>query len=184
MIDLFKPELPDSIYLDDGSSFVVHTDFRYWILFYRFIKMNAAYEDFLIMFPYEKPSEEQLPEAFEKLVSYANPPKEIPRQQSGGNGEIILDYDIDSDYIYAAFMEQYHIDLTDKYLKLHFYKFTALLSALHNTKLNDILSYRCYAPNEKYDYKKQMMELKKIWQLDQAKPEDDEALQYFNSLFD
>ena len=184
MLDLFKPELPDSIYLDDGSSFIIQTSFRYWILFYRFCRMHAKLTDFLIMFPYEKPGPEQLQEAFDKLMLFANPPKEVPRSSNQESTELILDYDIDADYIYAAFMEQYHINLMDVSLKLHWYEFSALLSSLHDCKLSDIIGYRCYQPNNKLSYEKQMKQLKEAWKIESEEKRIDKDLEYFNSLFE
>ena len=184
MLDLFKPELPDSIYLDDGSSFIIQTSFRYWILFYRFCRMHAKLTDFLIMFPYEKPGPEQLQEAFEKLMLFANPPKEVPKIKNTDAPEIILDYDIDADYIYSAFMEQYHINLMDVSVKLHWYEFSALLSSLHDCKLSDIIGYRCYQPNNNLSYEKQMKQLKEAWKIESEEKRIDKELEYFNSLFE
>jgi len=184
MLDLFKPELPDSIYLDDGSSFIIQTDFRYWILFYRFCRMHAKLSDFLVMFPFEKPMPQQMQEAFIKLMDFANPPKVVPRATGSGNSDAILDYDIDADYIYAAFMEQYHINLLDENVKLHWYEFSSLLACIHDCKLAEIISYRCYTPNNKSSYEKQMKELKEVWKLDQPEKPVDKDLEYFNSLFE
>lgn len=184
MLDLFKPELPDSIYLDDGSSFIIQTSFRYWILFYRFCRMHAKLTDFLIMFPYEKPGPEQLQEAFEKLMLFANPPKEVPRSSNQESTELILDYDIDADYIYAAFLEKYRINLLDPSLKLHWYEFSVLLSCLHDCKLTDIIGYRCYKPNNNLSYEKQMKQLKEAWKIESEEKRIDKELEYFNSLFE
>lgn len=184
MLDLFNNELPESIYLDDGSEFIIHTDYRYWILFYRYCKMHATLADFSVLFPYEKPTPQQMPEAFEKLIAFANPPKIIPRSTGKESSEIILDYDIDADYIYAAFMEQYHINLMDINFKMHWYEFSVLLSSLHDCKLSEIISYRCYQPNNKTSYEKQMKALKDAWKIEAEEKQIDKDLEYFNSLFD
>lgn len=185
MLDLFKnkKELPDSIYLDDGSSYLIQTDYKYWILFYRYCRMHAKLTDFLVMFPYEKPAPEQLQEAFQKLIEFANPPKTIPRSTGKESSEIILDYDIDADYIYAAFMEQYHINLLDDNLKMHWYEFSVLLSCLHDCKLTEIIGYRCYQPSNNTSYEKQMKALKEAWKIEAEEKQIDKDLEYFNSLF-
>lgn len=50
------------------------------------------------------------------------------KSKKSGSGKKIYDYNYDADYIYAAFFEQYHIDLAEQ--ELHWWKFSALFSAL------------------------------------------------------
>ena len=69
----------------------------------------------------------------------------VPRENSGG-GEIsesrrAYDYDYDADLIYAAFMQNYGIDLYDTEY-LHWWKFRALFKGLKDTRINDIMGVR------------------------------------------
>lgn len=181
MIDLFKTELPDTIEVE-GSSYSIHTNFRYWILFYRLSKLKKPLIEFLVMFPFEKPT--NLVEAYKKLMEFANPPKELPRPVGeNSTTDIVLDFDIDSDYIYAAFIEQYGIDLSNPNLDLHFYKFMALLNSLHDTKINEIMSYRCYE-DTKIDFKKQMQNMKTAWRIEYITEEEQKIMDEFNNLFE
>lgn len=57
-----------------------------------------------------------------------------------------LYYEYDGDYIYAAFMQNYKIDLMET--GLHWHKFLALLKGLSGTMLNEIMGYRAYASSK------------------------------------
>ena len=107
------------------------------------------------------------------------PHRELPRSTVDESCDIVLDYDKDSPYIYAAFLEQYGIDLVDT--RLHWYKFLALLHGLHDTELNRIIAARLWKPNGKNgEYEKRQQKQYEAWRLPQ--PEDnepDEALDDF-----
>ena len=75
------------------------------------------------------------------LIVFANPKSELPRPMKH-NDTIIIDYELDSDLIYSAFLGQYGIDLVD-IKELHYHKFLALLKGLNeSTVLNKIMGYR------------------------------------------
>lgn len=182
MLDLFHLELPETITVK-GSSYIIQTDFRYFILFYRFLMGKHSLEDYLVFFPFEKPLLEDMPEAISQLQLFANPPRELPRPM-GGSNEIVLDYTVDADYIYSAFLEQYNIDLTDPEYKLHWYKFQALLLSLHDVKLVEIMSYRSWN-EEKTEHAQQMRKLKNAWRLEQPESEEEiQARESFDMLFE
>ena len=54
--------------------------------------------------------------------------------------KIAYDFTIDSDLIYAAFQQQYGIDLST--VKMHWFKFAALFQGLKDTQLNELMYYR------------------------------------------
>ena len=118
-------------------------------------------------------------EGLEKLVEFMQPPQVLPRKDKRTKGEKVLDYDIDADYIYAAFLEQYRIDLLVE--EMHWYKFCALLHGLHDTELNNIINARLWKPTGKRgEYEKAREKQYEAWRLPQ--PEDnepDEALDDF-----
>ena len=63
------------------------------------------------------------------------------KPKKSGSGKKIYDYNYDADYIYAAFFEQYHIDLAEQ--ELHWWKFSALFSALsEDCMISKIITYR------------------------------------------
>ena len=186
MLQLNKIKLPDSIEVS-GSFYPIKTDFRTWLTFGEILsdKNSKLIE---ILFVFEKRIPEDLPKAFEELMKFYNPPHELPRPSKMDSSDKILDYTLDADLIYSAFLEQYKIDLlaTDSKGKaknnLHWHQFQALLSGLHDTKLNKIMEYRSYNPNDKTTFEQQMKNLKKSWQLPQNR-ELSEATKEFNSLF-
>lgn len=190
MINLAKVKLPDCIECG-GKFFNLKTDFRTWINFSQIInEKGSAVDDVDFVYSGVPPKAEEKPEAFKKLLDFYIPKNELPRKTSENENETkVLDYVIDADYIYAAFLEQYGIDLlqTDKsghVVELHWHKFLALLSGLHGTKLNEIMSWRSWSGDTKTEYGKHMQKLKNVWELpSQDREKIQEDLEKFNNLF-
>ena len=119
-------------------------------------------------------------------MKFYHPESTLPR--SSGKSEKVLDYIIDSQLIFSAFMEQYRIDLTETdenghFIQMHWHKFLALLSGLHNTKLNDVMGWRCWDGDTKTEYGKQMAKLRASWELPpENQDEIDADLAAFNAL--
>lgn len=89
------------------------------------------------------------------------------------------------DYIFAAFLQAYDIDLTE--VNMHWYKFRALLQALpEKTMLSQIMSYRAYTGHENSkDEKEIYSKLKDLW-TPRPKPTKQElkAEEEFEKYFD
>ena len=120
---------------------------------------------------------------FAELFSFSRPENVLPRSTSSGSNNIILDYEIDADLIYSAFMEQYGIDLID-IEELHWHKFLALLNGLSgSTKLREVMGYRSY----KKDNRKNVdiyEELRGAWEIYPSVSEEEQAeLEEFNAAF-
>lgn len=187
-MDLIKVCLPSTIEVE-GIFYPINTDFRAWIVFSRLLyKENVTLVEFDYLYLNDKPLDRQ--KGFEKLLEFFAPKKELPRAIGGGNGERVIDYDLDAELIYSAFMQVYKIDLlaTDKKgraIPLHWHKFTALLNGLTGTKLNDVMGYRSYNENDKSDYNKQLINMRNAWRLPAIETaEDRKAREEFNALFD
>lgn len=163
-MSLLLDHLPSIVWI--GSRAVkVNTDFRYCILFEqlcldRTISPDAKAERILrLMFP----DAETLPldepqQVFDALLGFyrggerpLNQRQIIERkraeQRQNGDADTpeehkVYDYECDDELIYAAFLQQYGIDLVDtKYL--HWWKFRALFSALtEQTKFMQVIGYR------------------------------------------
>ena len=184
MLDLtkVKGKLPRGVTVR-GSFFYIKTDFNYFILFSRLMKQHAPVEAFDIMYKGAIPADRVA--GVLAINSLFNAPNELPRKTGNESGEIVLDYDLDADLIYSAFMEQYGIDLFAK--PLHFAKFRALLSGLHNTQLNDVIGYRLYKNTGKNDeFNKSRQQLRDAWRIipenEENDAENDEDLNYFENL--
>lgn len=179
MIDLTKAKLPQAIKVN-GSFYQIHTDFKYILRFRELLQdKTASIFDFDFIYINEKP--ESRLEGIRLICEFMNPPQELPRRTGEEPKEIVLDYEKDAPYIYAAFYEQYGIDLIEA--RLHWYKFVALLHGLHDTELNRIIQARLWKPNGKNgEYEKRQQKQYEAWRLPQ--PEDnepDEALEEFLS---
>ena len=185
MINLSKVKLPDCIEAA-GSFYHIKTDFRSWLNFSRIVNTKGAVID-VVDFIYTDtiPPAENKKEAFKKLLDFFQPKAPLPRS----TGAKVLDYEIDADLIYAAFYEQYGIDLlaTDNHdhaVYMHWHRFLTLLSGLHNTKLNEVMSWRSWNGDSKTEYGKQMQKLRNAYELPEEKDEKvQEDLEKFNALF-
>ena len=179
MIDLKKMVLPESIEVK-GSFYYIQTSFKYWLRFLELLEnKNTTPNDFDFMYRDSKPNNRQ--DGLLALMQFATPPQLLPRfRESDGDGKVV-DYIIDGDYIYSAFMEQYGVDLITS--DMHWYKFQALFRGLHDTKLNEIIGYRLYkhTSGKKDSYVRHMEKLRSAWELPTAINEDDEDLKDFEN---
>ena len=160
MLSLIKAGAPEAVQVN-GAFFAIQTDFRYWIRFSQMLKENHTFGDF--DFLYKNGAPEDRTAGFNSLLDFYINKKQLPKVSGESDGTRAVDYELDSDLIFAAFYEVYGIDLTEE--TLHWHKFRALFDGLHGTKLNEVMGYRLYKPNEKTDYKKTMLELKEMWAL-------------------
>lgn len=180
MLSLEKANAPEAV-LVDGVFYAIKTDFRYWITFSRLVqdeKQRLLDFDYL----YENGVPENRQKGFEALIGFYLNKKELPRVFDNDGDVDVISYEHDSELIYAAFLEQYGIDLFEE-THLHWWKFKALLAGLHGTKLNEVMGYRCYEEGEKGDWKKAARENKRRWELPQKLTgEEKEASEEFDRL--
>ena len=181
MIELKKSRLPESVEVD-GSLYAIHTSFKYFL---RFIELLADKDtkpqDFDFMYKRQKPQNKE--NGLIALIQFCNPPQILPHTDKlEGSSEKAVDYAIDADYIFAAFMERYGIDLVES--DMHWYKFQALFKGLHDTKLNEIIGYRLWenTGGKRDAYTRQMEKLKTVWELPQESDAEDEDLKAFEAL--
>lgn len=180
MIDLTRKSLPNTVKVG-GKDFSIYTDFRHWIRFENSLVESRGKG--LIPVDYLFKNEKPFYCNVSDLLTFSRPVNELPRRVRGSSSDaILLDFRIDSDLIYAAFLQQYGIDLVD-IAELHWHKFLALLNGLKGTKLDEIIGYRCYAKQtdktiDPYE------ELREAWAIDKPLTEEDEAeLEEFNKAF-
>lgn len=179
MIDLKKAKLPSAVKVD-GSYYRIHTSFKYWLRFGQMITdKNILASDFDFMYINEKP--ESRINGFLELIAFYKPARILPRQAGDKNGSKVLDYEIDADLIYSAFMEQYGIDLVNS--DMHWYKFSALLEGLKDTKLNEVIDYRTwdFTGGKPTPYTRRMQKLQQAWALPENDDAHDEALAAFDA---
>ena len=141
MIDLTKKALPNTVMVG-GRAYSIYTDFRVWMRFEIAVRKLKRGEkiDISYLFKNDMPTYCDLREIF----TFSRPESPLPRPISHNSNIIALDYELDSDLIYAAFLGQYGIDLCEVE-ELHWHKFLALINGLNeSTKLREVMGYRCY----------------------------------------
>lgn len=180
-MDLKKCALADFVKVGN-ELFKVKTSYKYWLTFLDMLEEgNHIYTDFDFVYDCEPPEDRE--EGLRALIRFANPESPLPRAEGGeAESKKVVDYDIDAPYIFAAFMEQYGIDLIEAN-DLHFHKFLALLQGLHDTKLSEIIGFRCYEckAKEKGEYEKFMLRMQSAWELPEKESADDD-LRAFEAL--
>lgn len=123
MIDLTKKDLPKAIMVN-GKSILLNTDYRVWLEFWK--TNEVKYKELIKDYDKELKNSD-MKELNIKLKEFLNNSNEYPRYDDSSN-EKLIDYYLDGEYIYSAFMTQYHIDLLD--VDMHWHKFKALVNDL------------------------------------------------------
>lgn len=142
-------KVPESLNIS-GTEYEINTDFRVWIIFERLLSDNAGItmsDIKKLVFKSETPSSVLDEETTERILWFYRCGK--PEQKgTSSNSKEIFSYDYDDGYIFAAFMEQYHIDLDNE--DIHWWKFRALMLSLSdNTEFVKIMGYRAIEINSK-----------------------------------
>lgn len=157
LIDL----VPNEVEID-GKMYEINSDFRTSILFEQLMFDEDIKEEYKFMqalqlyFP-KIPSINEFEYSFKKIVWFYGCGKESEETNIKGKGNSsskkIFDWDYDDEYIYAAFLDQYGIDLQDiEYL--HWWKFKAMFKSLkENNKIMEIMKYRSINLSEIKDKK-------------------------------
>lgn len=145
LIDL----LPTTIEIDNNK-YEINSDFRTSILFELLMQDNSIINEDKIdlalnLYYNEVPPREYRQEAVEKILWFYRCGKDIKKSKGNSKGKSvtqIYSFEHDDDYIYAAFMDQYNIDLQDiEYL--HWWKFKAMFNSLkEDIKMVKIMEYR------------------------------------------
>ena len=173
LIDL----LPTSVEIND-LEYEINSNFRTSILFELLMQNDEINDEEKILKSLELYYNEvphDLNEAISKIQwfyscgKYVESDDKSNRNKSSENGSNIKVYDFnyDSEYIYAAFLDQYGIDLEEiKYL--HWWKFKALFNSLKDdNKIVKIMGYRGVKLNTIKDeeHRKYYRKLQKIYAL-------------------
>lgn len=160
-LDLTKAVLPSTISVG-GRTYRIRTWFKHWLRFLEICRNPEEGRDFSFLFEGDVPEDKA--GAFLELEKFASPESELPRPSGESSGKVI-DYGHDGALIYAAFMQQYGIDLIDAE-GLHWWKFLALMEGLHGTKLNDVMEARMYDPDDKTTYDEAKKKARAAWTLE------------------
>lgn len=132
----------------DNKEYEINSDFRTSILFELLMQDGTIEEDDKILMAlqlYYPDIPENIKKAIEQMLWFYRCGKDV--SSSKGNGKSkgvtqIYSFEYDDDYIYAAFLDQYNIDLQDiEYL--HWWKFKAMFKSLKDDNMIvKIMGYR------------------------------------------
>lgn len=147
MANIILDVLPETVEID-GAEYRINSDFRISILFELLMqddevgKRQKLIQGLKLYYP-EIP--QNMTEAVDKMIWFYRCGKETGNGGHGsgsGRAKQIYSFEYDDDYIYAAFLEQYGIDLQD-IEELHWWKFRALFRGLsEDTEFVKIMGYR------------------------------------------
>jgi len=181
-VDLERRGLPRHLVVigGDGAEQLVpvRVDYRHWLRFGRLLRETGACDPHVLAnFPQEVPDGPWHEAALEFYAS----PVACPHGGGGGDRPQALDVALDGDYVVAAFMQAYGIDLTTA--DLHWHMFRALLRGLpDSTKLAQVMGWRTWQEgDERKKPAAARRELRDAWSL----PRTDEAelVEYQRALF-
>lgn len=145
--------IPDALSIA-GNVYEINTHFSVWIAFEEIISnTNDESENILLkvkqlIFKSILPPPTADDETVDKILWFYRCGNDDEIKGSSSSKEI-FSYNYDSGYIYAAFMQQYHIDL-NKVNNLHWWKFHSLMLSLNDsTEFVKIMGYRAIEINSK-----------------------------------
>jgi hypothetical protein len=111
--------------------------------------------------------------------------KEIEEnKEEGKSSQQIYSYEYDADYIFAAFLETYGVDLNIE--NLHWWKFKAMFNSLsEKTKFVEIMGYRAIDLSKIQDKeeRKRYEKLKEIYQLPDMRTEEEKEADFSEALW-
>lgn len=126
---------------------------------------------------------ENLSESIRELLNFY-----AGEEESGGkrkkDSKRILDYEIDGEYIYAAFLQQYGIDLNEE--KLHWHKFKALFKGLNkDCKISEIMRIRAMEITQDMSDsdRKYYREMKELYALPDMRTQEEKEADFAEALF-
>lgn len=177
----------------DNKKYKINTDFRTSILFELLIQDNSLEQKEKLMKAlklYYPVVPKNIDEAIEKILWFYKCGKDFQFGDSKSNGsnrtnrELEYSFEYDDEYIYAAFLDQYNIDLQDiDYL--HWWKFRAMFKSLKEDNLIvKMMGYRSVNLSEITDkeQRKQIKKMKELYKL--PKIVDKESEEYRLSIED
>lgn len=184
--------IPESVEVG-GNNLPINTDFRTSILFELLMQdKTIASEDKLettleLYYQVEIPKENKA-EAIERALWFYAGGLDIKESASEGKGKGSssarrYSYEADDIYIYAAFLEQYRIDLQDE--DLHWWKFRAMFRSLKDDcKISKIMSYRSMPINSNMAKAEQKFysEMKRLYALPDDRTEEEKENDFAEML--
>lgn len=190
-MNILIDKLPCFVIVDNIDTEIV-SDFRTSILFEQLMKDNSVNDDAKIELAlnlyFPKQYIINTVDAVNKIIWFYSGGKDIKessnKSSNSSKNANIYDFEQDADYIYAAFMEQYKIDLADiDYL--HWWKFKSLFYGLNkDIQLSKIMFYRSIeltddmTKNERKFYR----DMKRLYALEDMRSEEEKEQDFNDCL--
>ena len=178
-MNILIDKLPTSVVID-GVEYKINSDFRTSILFSLLIEDNDVNEQDKILGAlqlYYDVIPNNINSAIDKIINFylCNDNNTSSGSSKNKSNKKVLDYEIDSNYIYSAFLTQYHIDLQDiEYL--HWWKFKAMLESLNDDlMLSKIIKFRSIDVSKIQDkeQKKYYQKMQKMYEIKEKISEEE-----------
>jgi hypothetical protein len=154
-MNLLLDKLPESVYLADPDppflerEYPLNTDYRVGIRFTNLLEddtLSDLEKDEQALMFYYGGIPANVDAAYQALIQFylcGRDPDEV--KTDGQSGPPVFSYTQDAPYLFAAFEQQYGIDLTA--VDMHWWRFRALFDGLSDkTELMKIISYRAWKP--------------------------------------
>jgi len=190
-MSLIIDSIPESVEVG-GKNLPINTDFRTSILFEllmqdKTIESEDKFETTLQLYYPVEILKENKAEAITKALWFYAGGTDAQEPTVGGKGSSSHDrrysYEADDIYIYAAFLDQFGIDLQDE--DLHWWKFRALFRSLKDDcKMSKILSYRSMPINSNMAKAEQKFysEMKRLYALPDDRTEEEKENDFAEML--
>lgn len=191
-MNILIDELPESVEIDD-IKYKINTDFRIGILFTLLIQDNTVTDmekiEIALNLYYPEIPHDPL-KAIEKILWFYRCGQESPssnqqvQTETSAYQQAIYSFEHDAEYIYAAFLDQYGIDLQD-IEHLHWWKFRALFKGLKEDNLIvKIMGYRAIKIDDNMtdSEKKFYRRMKKIYALPDNRTQEEKERDFIDAI--
>lgn len=142
-MSLLTENLPKTIKIN-GSKYKINTDFRIWLKFANILihgKQEISIKTKSLLSLVYPIIPEDIETAIQEMLNFFFDKNNMTKS-SEQNKKNIYDFEKDSEYIYAAFKQQYNVDLIDiEYM--HWHQFRAMFNAISDdTQIYKIMQIR------------------------------------------
>ncbi len=182
-MNILTDKLPDTLTIG-GREYRICTDFRVWIRFMQ--SAMTGHSDMeriaLIFCTVFDEFPEDIGAALNAMMDFCTMSR---HEETGGreNGARVYDFDADAELIYAAFLQQYGIDLCET--DMHWYKFKALFDNLcGETQFVRAVQYRSTDTSKIKDREQRQFvrKMKRLFKLPDNRTDEDRAADFDNAF--
>lgn len=193
-MNILTDELPQHIEVC-GSKYPINTDFRTWIEFEELLFEGADPKEAFtkaivlcmrsqgIMKTVLPPSMKETVEALCNFY-FCRTAENVEARKAPAGAKRMYSFSRDAELIYAAFLQEYGIDLTE--CRMHWWKFRALFSALSgDSKLCSVMRIRCADLSDaaKGSSRNRLAKLKAVYALPDFRSEDEREAELGEALW-